>query len=132
VSVDVNAFIDAIPIIAVVACYAEGETHIYNGAIAKHKECDRLQSTARELSKLGAVVVATDDGLRIQGAPLLGNQVYSCHDHRLAMSLAVAALGAEGPSHIQAVECIAKTFPDFIGSFQQLNADIQQCKGPHG
>src|SRR5256885_1080995 len=64
--VDINNFVDAITILAVVACFAEGETHIHNAAIAKHKECDRIHCIATELRKMGATITGTDDGLLIK------------------------------------------------------------------
>lgn len=126
IKIDINNFIDAITILAVIACYAEGETHIWNGSIAKQKECNRIQSIAMELRKMGADIVETEDGLRIRGAPLTGAHVFSYNDHRMAMSLAIAALGAKGETVISAVECVAKTFPSFVPDFNRLGAKIKE------
>lgn len=126
IEADLNACIDAITILAVVACYAQGETRIYNAAVAKGKECNRIQSIATELRKMGADINETDDGLIIRGSKLKGAEVYSYHDHRMVMSLAVAALGAEGPTTIDSVECVAKTFPSFLSDFKALGADMEE------
>lgn len=126
VSVDINDFIDGITILAVVACFAEGETRIYNAAIAKHKECDRIHCIATELRKMGGNIEETDDGLIIRKSLLKGAHLHSYHDHRMAMSLAVAALGATGESTISSVECIAKTFPTFKQDFIALGAHIKE------
>ncbi len=125
ITVDINNFVDAITILAVVACYAEGETHIHNAAIAKHKECNRIHSIATELRKMGANITETDDGLLIKHSPLKGAHVHSHHDHRMAMALTVAALGAGGETTISAIECVAKTFPTFMHDFNALGANIK-------
>jgi 3-phosphoshikimate 1-carboxyvinyltransferase len=125
ITVDINNFIDAITILAVVACYAEGETWIQNGAIAKHKECNRIHCITTELRKMGANIVETEDGLRIQGSTLNGNKLNSHNDHRMVMSLAVAAMGAEGESTISDVECVSKTFSSFVQDFKLLGANIE-------
>lgn len=124
IAADMNACVDALPILAVVACYAKGETHLYNAAVAKEKECDRIDCIAKELSKMGAKIVATADGLRIRGGKLKGASLCSYGDHRMAMSLAVAALGAEGASTIDDIDCIAKTYPDFIQDLRRLGVAI--------
>lgn len=126
IPVDINRFVDAITILAVVACYAEGETLIYNGAVARQKECNRIKCIATELKKMGANIEETEDGLRIIGTPLKAADVVSYHDHRMVMSLAVAALGSSGTTTINDVECIAKTFPTFLQDFQHLGAQIQK------
>lgn len=128
IQVDINDFVDAITILAVVSCFAEGETRIYNGAIAKQKECNRIQCIAQELGKMGADITETEDGLRIRKSKLRGAQVESHHDHRMVMSLAVAGLGAEGETQISSVECVAKTFPSFMRDFNALGANIKEIK----
>ncbi len=125
-AVDINDFVDGIVILAVVACYAEGETHIYNGAVAKQKECNRIACIAEELRKMGADITELEDGLIIRRSRLRGTHVHSHHDHRMAMSLAIAGLGAEGETVISSVACVAKTFPSFLRDFQGLGADIKE------
>lgn len=124
ISIDINECIDAITILAAIACYAEGETLIYNGSIARQKECNRIACIVRELSKMGADIVETSDGLRIRGSSLKGASLESYQDHRMAMSLSVAALGAEGDSEILGVGCVGKTFPSFFEDFKNLGAKI--------
>jgi len=125
ISVDINDCIDAMTILAVVACYAEGETRIYNGSIAREKECDRIHSTFKELSKMGAIISECDDGLIIRGTTLKGASLSSYGDHRMAMSLAIAALGAKGCSTIDNTICISKTYPTFIQDLRRLGVTIQ-------
>lgn len=125
VTVDINDFIDALPILGVIGCFAEGTTHITNGAIARQKECDRIHCLAVELKKMGANITELDDGLRIEPSVLHGTNLHSHHDHRMAMSLIIAALAAKGPSKVQNIDCIAKTYPDFLKNFKAIGANIQ-------
>lgn len=125
ISVDLNDFVDAITILAVVACYAEGETHIYNAAVAKQKECNRVHCIATELKKMGADIMETEDGLKIRGSKLKGALLHSYRDHRMVMSLSVAALGAEGESVIEDIGCVAKTFPAFAENFSMIGACLE-------
>lgn len=126
IEADLNDCIDAITILAVVACYAEGTTTISNVANARNKECNRLRAITMELSKMGADIVETEDGLKIVGGMLAGASVDSHHDHRMALSLAVAALGAKGVSEICNAACVIKTYPDFAEAFQSIGARIEE------
>ncbi|MCB1110242.1 MAG: 3-phosphoshikimate 1-carboxyvinyltransferase [Chlamydiia bacterium] len=122
---DINDYIDAITILAVIGCFAEGETVITNAAIARKKECDRIHAIATELKKMGADIEEKEDGLIIRPAKLKGAELNTYHDHRMVMSLTVAALGAEGPSVIHGVECVAKTYPNFKEHLITLGATLQ-------
>jgi 3-phosphoshikimate 1-carboxyvinyltransferase len=122
---DINDCIDCITILATVACFAEGTTTITNASVAKEKECDRIGCIAEELRKMGAQIQTTEDGLIIKGSPLHGAVVDSHDDHRMAMSLAVAAMGASGESTINGVDCINKTYPTFVEDMGSLGVVIQ-------
>ncbi len=123
-TIDVNDFIDAVAILAVVGCFAEGETVLTNGAVAKIKECDRLSCIVSELKKMGADIEQTEDGIRVRQSRLKGCEVDSHGDHRMALSLAVAALGAEGETVVKNSDCINKTYSNFIHDFQRLGVRI--------
>lgn len=123
-SVDINPCIDALPIMAVLGCYADGVTHLYNGLIARRKESDRIAAIATELQKMGGVVEEREDGLQIVGGALRGAPLESWGDHRIAMALFVAALGAEGESTIAGFECVEKSFPHFAEKMAQLGARL--------
>ncbi len=110
INIDVNDCIDAVPILAAVACYAEGKTIITNAAIARRKECDRLTAMSEELRKLGADITETPDGLVITKSELRASTVDSHNDHRVAMALSVAALGAQGHTTVRNTSCVSKTF----------------------
>ncbi|MBS0623472.1 MAG: 3-phosphoshikimate 1-carboxyvinyltransferase [Verrucomicrobia bacterium] len=124
--VDVNDLIDAIPILAVLGCFAQCPLHLTNAAIARKKESDRLHVITTELSKMGAKIEEEEAGLKIYPASLVGARVHSHHDHRIAMALAVAALGAKGETHIEDIRCIAKSYPTFVRDFQHLGAQIEE------
>ncbi len=122
--IDVNAFIDAVPILAVLGCFAEGETRLVNGAIARHKESDRLACITKELKKMGARIEETADGLTIHPSNLKGALVQSCQDHRMAMALIVAGLAAEGETIVEGTACIQKSYPGFIEDMRNIGAYV--------
>jgi 3-phosphoshikimate 1-carboxyvinyltransferase len=125
IEVDLNDCIDALPLLTVIACFANGKTVISNVAVARTKESNRIRALFTELSKMGATIQETHDGLIITGAPLSAATVHSHNDHRMAMALSVAALGAQGTSCIEGVACISKTYPSFAQDLQQLGAQIE-------
>lgn len=125
IDVDINNFVDAITILAVVACFSKGETRIRNAAVAQNKECNRIKCIANELRKMGAHIIEHEDGLTIRSSELRGAAVHSHFDHRMAMSLTVAGLAAQGTTKIDPVECVSKTFPSFAKDFKQLGADVE-------
>ena len=115
--------IDEIPILAVAAAFAEGTTVIKDAEELKVKESNRIDAMEKELRKAGVNVQATEDGMVIHGGkPLRGAVFESYHDHRIAMSMAVLALAAEGASRIDNHQCINISYPGF---FQTLN-EIQK------
>ncbi len=118
--IDVNPFIDAVPILAVLALFAKGQTHLVNGAIARKKECDRLSCMAKEIKKMGGVIEETADGLTISPSRLIGTTVDSHSDHRVALSLIVAGLAAEGETVIRGIACIKKSYPHFLDDLHRL------------
>jgi 3-phosphoshikimate 1-carboxyvinyltransferase len=117
----VPRMIDEFPILAVVASQAEGTTVVGDAAELRVKETDRIANTAAELRKLGAHIEERPDGFVVEGPMrLVGAQVNSHGDHRLAMSLAIAGLVAEGETTIEGAECIADSFPGFEGILRAL------------
>jgi 3-phosphoshikimate 1-carboxyvinyltransferase len=117
VSVDaaiVPRLIDEIPVLAVAAALAKGASEFSGLGELRVKEVDRLAAIREELGKLGADISVTGDRLCIQGGrPLRGAVVSSGGDHRMAMSLAVAALFAAGETTIRDVGCVETSFPGF-------------------
>ena len=116
--------IDEIPVIAAAACYASGETVIADAAELRVKESDRIKTMAAELGRMGATVIQTDDGMIILGGiPLHGAVCESYNDHRVAMSVAVAALGAEGETQIKDCGCVDISFPGYFDALMSLRED---------
>ena len=113
--------IDEIPILAVAAVFARGTTIIRDAAELRVKESDRITAIATQLNRMGAKVQELPDGLEITGGtPLTGTEVDSYTDHRIAMSLAIAALNATGTTTIHGAEAAAISYPDFIPTLQQV------------
>ncbi len=110
----VPRLIDEIPLLAVAASVARGKTIIRDASELRVKESDRIASTVRELSRLGVTIEELPDGMVIYGGSrLLGTVVESHSDHRLAMSLAIAGLVAEGETIIQGAQVADVSYPDF-------------------
>jgi 3-phosphoshikimate 1-carboxyvinyltransferase len=116
----VPRMIDEIPILAVAAVFAEGTTVIRDAEELRVKESDRITVMAQQLNKLGAKVTELPDGMEIiGGTPLVGTDVDSYTDHRIAMSLAIAALNATGITTIHRAEAAAISYPNFTATLQQ-------------
>ena len=118
---DLNATPDALPAMAVAGCFAIGRVELYNVAQARLKETDRIKVMKTELTKMGASITETDDGLIIEPgtkapgeSPLRGADVEGWDDHRVVMSLAVAGLMAQGSTTIHGAEAAGVTFPNFF------------------
>jgi 3-phosphoshikimate 1-carboxyvinyltransferase len=119
---DIPRLIDEVPIIAIMALAAEGTTIIEGAEELRVKETDRLASIAKNLTALGAQIEEKPDGLIIPGQQRLrGGTVESFGDHRTAMSLAIAALAAEGPVTIKDTTCIATSFPAFFDTLDEVS-----------
>jgi 3-phosphoshikimate 1-carboxyvinyltransferase len=105
---------DELPVLAVAAALAEGETVVRDAQELRVKESDRIASLARELRKLGVAIEERDDGFAVQGGrPMRGARVSGSGDHRLTMALAVAGLLAEGETIIEDGESVAVSYPGF-------------------
>jgi 3-phosphoshikimate 1-carboxyvinyltransferase len=124
IEIDINPLIDALPILAVLGCFGKSPMHIRNGSIARKKESDRISMIALELRKMGAQIEEKEDGLIIYPSLLHGAELESHQDHRLALSLSIAALGASSPSKISGAECIEKTYPYFYEDFRSIGAKM--------
>lgn len=113
--------IDEIPVIAILACFAEGETVIKDAAELKVKESNRIDVMVNNLSAMGADITGTDDGMIIRGGkPLHSAVIHSKKDHRIAMSFAIAAMCAEGETEILDADCVNISYPDFYRDLEKL------------
>lgn len=113
--------IDEIPVLAVAAAMAQGTTIIRDAAELRVKESDRLTAIASQLNRMGASITETADGLEITGGSAFqGAEVDSFTDHRIAMSLVIAALTATGTTTIHRVEAVAISYPSFADTLRSL------------
>ena len=118
----IPTLIDELPMIAVMACFAEGTTVIRDAKELRVKESDRISVMSENLRKMGAEIEETEDGMIIHGGkPLKGTVVDSHLDHRVAMSLAVAGGLCEGPLSIRGAECVNISYPGFFEDLKKLN-----------
>ncbi|WP_414585038.1 3-phosphoshikimate 1-carboxyvinyltransferase [Scytonema sp. PCC 10023] len=117
----IPSLIDEIPILAVAAVFAEGTTIIRDAAELRVKESDRIAVMAQQLNKMGAKVTELPDGMEITGGTsLVGTDVDSHTDHRIAMSFAIAALKASSKTTIHRAEAAAVSYPEFVTTLQQI------------
>ena len=117
----IPTLIDEIPVIAVMAAYAEGTTVIRDAAELKVKESDRIATMTENLKAMGADIAPEEDGMVIRGTGFLhGARVRSFLDHRVAMSMAVAALAAEGTTTIEDADCVLISYPSFYEDLEKL------------
>lgn len=119
----IPTLIDELPVIAVMAALAKGTTVIRDAAELKVKESDRIQVMTENLTRMGADVEATEDGMIIHGGSSLQGTIIDSHqDHRVAMSFAVAALAAEGETEIRDADCVSISYPEFYQDMASLQS----------
>jgi 3-phosphoshikimate 1-carboxyvinyltransferase len=123
--IDMNEIPDALPMLAVTACFAEGETILHNVSQARIKETDRISVMASELQKLGADIKELPDGLVIKGTGLKGGSVHGHGDHRVVMAMTVAGLAADGKVTVDTAESADITFPGFWEKMKALGAELE-------
>lgn len=118
----IPSLIDEIPILAVMAAFAEGTTVIRDAAELKVKETNRIQTVTENLLAMGAEIIPTEDGMIIHGTGALkGTQIQSHLDHRIAMAFSVAALAAEGTATILDSQCVDVSYPGFFAQLMDLS-----------
>jgi 3-phosphoshikimate 1-carboxyvinyltransferase len=126
VTIDMGDYPDLVPTVAVIAAYARGKTEMNNISHLKFKESDRLADTATELGKMGVKVDITDNAMLVYGGKPRGAEVETHNDHRLAMSLSIAALFASGSSVINGAEAVTKSYPRFFNDLAKLGGKIEE------
>lgn len=117
----IPTLIDELPVVAALACFAEGTTVIKDAQELKVKESNRIDAMVKSLSLMGAKVTETEDGMIIEGGhPLHGAVIDSRLDHRIAMTFAVTALAADGETEIRDADCVKISYPDFYRDLYSL------------
>lgn len=112
---------DLVPILTVLASYGKGTTRLTNVARLRIKECDRLAAMEDCLNRVGGKVKAFDDCIEIEGVGTLhGGEVSAYNDHRIAMSMSIAATISDAPIIIHGAECVAKSYPDFFEVYRSI------------
>jgi len=126
VDIDLNATPDALPMMAVMGCFAHGKTRLLNVPQARIKETDRIKAMYTELKKMGARIKELPDGLEIEESGLTSAHVSGYNDHRIVMALAVAGVAISGKMVIDTAESVAITFPNFYQCMVKLGANINK------
>lgn len=117
----IPTLIDELPVIAILAACAEGTTIIKDAAELKVKECNRIDAVTKNLQAMGGKITPTDDGFIIEGgSPLHGTQIETFHDHRIAMSFAVASLIADGENTYDNPDVVCISYPNFYNDLHSL------------
>lgn len=116
---------DLVPVLEVLACQAEGRSEISGVRRLVHKESNRLRSVPGELEKLGAKILIEEDRVLIEGGrELVGNELSSHHDHRVAMACAIASLAARGTTLINDAGVVSKSYPQFFDDIAKLGVHL--------
>lgn len=116
---------DLVPALSVLGAVADGQTRLHNISHLRYKEVDRLKALKKELSKMGVKVKELEDGLKIFGTNRLsGGELESYGDHRMAMTLAVAGLVAEGGVRVNNAESVRVSYPSFVDDMRKLGVDV--------
>jgi 3-phosphoshikimate 1-carboxyvinyltransferase len=116
---------DLFPPLVSLAAYCEGVTTIKGVSRLVHKESNRAATLAEEFGKMGIQVIAKDDLMLVTGGKVIGARINSHGDHRIAMSAAVAALGASDTIYIKDSQCVAKSYPGFFDDLQKAGAVVK-------
>lgn len=127
ITIDVSDCPDLAPILTVLGMYAEGETHLVNAARLRDKESDRIEAMETELKKLGVIVSSTRDSMTVKGGACIPARtvVHGHNDHRIVMSLAIAATLGNTPIVIEDAQAIAKSYPDFFDVLSSVGGRIE-------
>lgn len=119
----IPTLIDELPMLAVMAAFAQGTTVIRDAQELKVKESNRLDIIVQHLSAMGADIIPTEDGMEIHGGkPLKGAVLDSYMDHRIAMSFAVAGMAADGETEILNASCVDISYPEFYRDMAAISA----------
>ncbi len=126
-TIDASQIPDLVPVLAVTAALAKGKTKIINAGRLRIKESDRLNAIAENIKKIGGKITEYEDSLEIEGVDSFsGGDVPGCNDHRIVMSMSVAALKSTGQISVTDPYSIKKSYPDYFEIYNQLggNANV--------
>ncbi len=118
---------DLVPTLSVLACFCRGKSRLNNVARLRIKECDRLAAMEDCLNRIGGKVSSGADVLEIEGVEAFrGGEVSAYNDHRIAMSMAIAATMCEQPLIIRGAECVRKSYPNFFEVYKSLGGELEE------
>lgn len=127
IDIDASQIPDLVPVLAVCASFAEGTTRIYNAQRVRLKESDRLAAISECLNSCGGKVTETEDGLLIEGADSIkGGFANGYNDHRIVMSMAIAALRSETEIVISDRESITKSYTEFFEDYNSVGVKNEE------
>lgn len=125
IEIDMNQTPDALPAMAVIAAFAEGQTRLVNVAQARSKETDRIKCMAEELKKMAVNIEELPDGLIIDGGRPKPAVLNGRSDHRIVMALSLAGLNLDGQCTIETAEAVNVTFPDYVELMRSIGANME-------
>ena len=125
IDVDMGNMPDVVQTLAAIASFSEGSVTIRNIEHLKYKECDRVEETANELRKIGGNVSTTKDSITIFPSELIGGEIETHNDHRMAMSFALTGLKSENVKIVNP-EVSAKSFPGYWDKLQEIGVEIEE------
>ncbi len=117
---------DLFPPLAALACYCKGDSIIKGVSRLEHKESNRAVTLMEEFGKLNVAIEIIDDMMLIKGSIVSGGNVFSHDDHRIAMALSVAALGATGKISVKDSQCVTKSYPGFYDDLRHIGAIVHE------
>lgn len=125
IEIDASQIPDLVPVLAVTAALAKGETVIKNAERLRLKESDRLKETVLRLKSFGINAEETSDGMIIEGGKPKAAEITSANDHRIVMAFSILAANADGESTIDGYEAINKSYPDFFEDYKALGGNAK-------
>lgn len=125
IGIDATDIGPLVPLLAVLGCYAKGTTVIKNVGRLRRREPDRVACIAKNLRLMGGIVEEEENSLTVRQSSLVGAKVDAQGDGKVAMALAVAALGAKGKTELVGSECIGKSYPNFFEDLEKIGAEIE-------
>ena len=128
IEIDASQIPDLVPVLTVCSAFAEGTTRIYNAQRVRLKESDRLAAISDCLNGCGGNVAETEDGLLIKGAESIrGGFAEGYNDHRIVMSMAIAALRSESGIVVSDRESINKSYNEFFDDYNHIGGQAEEC-----
>ncbi len=123
---EIPLVIDEIPVLAAIATHARSDSWFIGAGELRVKESDRLEALTQGVRALGGVAADEGDDLVIGGGGLAGGRIVIDGDHRIAMAMAVSALGADAPVVIAGIEAAEVSYPGFVRALTALGAEIEE------